>query len=248
MWDERLALDPTKFKNPQIKITYDEDAPIADIDTNYLSIVSETFDEKVVSPEGFLMNKEIFSYTPVASEVKRVVLPRDYPIRRVFLQARAIDLWLGGIVANMELEEDERRHVIFNLENEEFEYIQKQVCPMYNEHFVADLDNTTGKTIWHCPTQGLCIDGAAYCSSAVLNAVPFGPDNDYKCGDNIGYQAFRIRGHVPHGVLVLPTGQQDDPEDWWQAQDHKATFRITNGASIAGTETFRVMTQQFRRY
>jgi len=183
-----------------------------------------------------------------ANDTKKVELPRDYPIRKVLIQARAVDLWLGGILEHIELEEDNRKHVIVDMENEQFEYLHKQENPMYHEHFVADLDDTTGKTIWHAPTQGITVDGAAYCSSAVLNAVPFGPDNDYKCASNIGYQAFRVKGHFPHGVLCFRTGEDQDLNDWWQAQNHDCTARIKAGASVAGTETFYVLTQQLRTY
>jgi len=248
LWDERLAFDPKRFKNPQLKITFDEDAPIADIATNDLVVIAECFDEKVINPEGFLMHKEVKEYTPTANAVERIEIPRDYPIRKVYVQARVVDLWLGGIVAHLELEEDNRKHVMFDMDNEEFEYYLKQVCPMYMEHFCIDLDNTSGKTVWHCPTQGLCVDGAAYAASAVLAAVAFGPDNDYKCGDNIGVQNICIKGHIPHGVICLPQGDQQDVEDWWQAQEHDATLRVTAGASIGAAETFYVLTQQFRHY
>lgn len=248
MWDEQLAFDPKKFKNPQMRITYDEDAPIADIAANYLSVIVDCFDQKLITPTGFLMNKTVKEYNPTANGTERVELPRDYPIRKVYVQARKVDKWLGAIVAHIEIEEDNRKHVILDMENEEFEYLHKQENPMYHEHFVADLDQTTGKTIWHAPTQGITVDGAVYCASAVLNAVPFGPDNDYKCASDIGYQAFRIKGHIIHGVLCFPMGEQADIEDWWQAHEHDNTIRVKGGADLAGTETFYIMAQQYRTY
>jgi len=248
LWDEQLALDPTKFRNPQIKIEFDEDVAVAETSENDLSVIAHCFDEKSISPEGFLMTKTAREYTPVASATELTKLPRDYPIRRVYLQARVPDLWFGGIVSNVEFEEDNRKHVILDLAAEEMEQYLKSLWPRVYEHFAIDVDNTTGVDIYHMPTQGIIPHGAVYCASDVIAAVPFGYVNKYRCGDNIGVQAVGIDGHTPHGVLCFPMGKQDDLRDWWAAQEHECQMRVKAGASIGASETFRVATQQLRRY
>jgi hypothetical protein len=248
LWDDVLALDPKRHRNPQLKISFDEDAAIASTLVNGCSVVLQCFDEKQISPRGFLLNKEVKSYVCTASGTEQIVLPKDYPIRKLYVQARVADLWLGGILAQIEIEEDNRKNVILNLLSTELEPYCKNLFPTYSEHFVADLNQTSGIDIFHAPTQGIVVDGAVYCTSDLLAAVPSGFRNLYKCATDIGYQAFRIKGHTPHGMLAFPMGRQDVIEDWWQAQKHDTTIRVKAGGSVAGSETFYVLTQQLRTY
>ena len=118
--------------------------------------------------------------------------------------------------------------------------------PRYLEHIVADVNDTTGLAIWTTPTQGLVFAGSVYAASAVLAAVPFGPDNDIKSGDNISYQSFQVEGDVPHGVVCIPLGDQKDPNDWYGKEWQSLVLKIKAGASASGT--YRVATQQMRSY
>jgi len=246
LWDEQLALDPMKFNNLQLKVTYDEDAAVAGVATNYLSAYLDVFDEERPTPIGFLMNKELKAYTPSASSWEEIILPKDFGFRKLFVQARVSDKWFGAILEEIKLTEDNDRRIPFHYENEEFEQYLKDMFPRYREHIVADVDNTTGLAIWTTPTQGMVFAGSVYAASAVLNAVPFGPDNDVKSGDNIGYQAFQVMGDVPHGVVCIPLGDQTDPNDWYGTAWQSLVLKIKAGANATGT--YRVATQQMRAY
>jgi len=246
LWDEELALDPTKFNNLQIKVSYDEDKAVADVDTNYLSVYLDVFDEERPTPSGFLMNKELKAYTPGTSSWEYIDLPSDFPYRKLFIQGRVADKWLGALFEEFKLTEDNDRRIPLHMENEEFEQYLKDQFPRYREHIVADVDNTTGLAIFHTPTQGLVFAGSVYAASAVLNAVPFGYDNDIKSGDNIGYQSFSVVGDVPHGVVCIPLGDQTDINDWYGTDWQSLQLQVKSGASATGT--YRVATQQMRSY
>jgi hypothetical protein len=96
LFDKELGFDPKKFTNPQLKITYDEDVAVASCVSNTLGVMADMFDEAEAKPVGFLMNKEQFSYTPVAGATETIELPVDYPYRKLIVQARVPDLWFGG--------------------------------------------------------------------------------------------------------------------------------------------------------
>jgi len=219
---------------------------VADVATNYLSVYLDLFDEERPTPIGFLMNKELKAYTPGVSSWEYIDLPNDHPYRKLFIQGRVADKWLGAIFEEYKLTEDNDRRVPFHMENEEFEQYLKDTFPRYREHIVADVDNTTGLAIFHTPTQGLIFAGSVYVASAVLDAVPFGYDNDVKSGDNIGYQSFQVMGDVPHGVLCIPLGDQTDIADWYGVAWKSLQLQVKSGANAAGT--FRVATQQMRSY
>ncbi|MCK4822811.1 hypothetical protein KA005_44020, partial [bacterium] len=87
LWDEQLALDPTRFKNLQLKITHNKASGGSVPDAGQLSVLAHVFDEKVINPIGFLTNKEVFAYTLVASAHKYIDLPTDRPIRKIGIKA-----------------------------------------------------------------------------------------------------------------------------------------------------------------
>ena len=89
LYDTDLALDPSKFRNLQLKVTWDEDASNASVVVNSLQVNAHVFDEKKITPRGFLMSKEFYSYTPSANNWEYVDLPTDYVIRKVMLRSKS---------------------------------------------------------------------------------------------------------------------------------------------------------------
>ena len=59
LYDNQLAFDPNKFTNPQLKITYALVNCDSDCVSGTMEVIAHTFNEKRVSPVGFLMAKEI---------------------------------------------------------------------------------------------------------------------------------------------------------------------------------------------
>ena len=91
LYDPELAFDPKKFKNPQLKVTWDEDAANASVVANELTVRGMAFDEKKINPIGMLTSKEIKSYTPVASGYEYTTMPTDHPYRFLMIQSEATD-------------------------------------------------------------------------------------------------------------------------------------------------------------
>lgn len=248
LFDPFLGLDLKKFTNPQLKITYDEDAAVASTIVNSLTVWADIFDEKEATPTGFLMNKELFSYTPVASATEEVDLPSDYPYRKLIVQARVPDLWFGGIIGNMKLTEDNDKRIPFDLDSGELEHWVGAKMGVYKDGIIADLDTTTGVDIFHAPTQGVKLRGDFYCSSDVLDNMPFGYRNKYLTTTMTGYTVMDIAGTMPHGCICIPFGNQNDPEDWYKVTGKALKLKIKAGGSIGASEEFHVVSQQYRPY
>lgn len=246
LWDTEFALDPKKFTNPQIKVTFDEDVATGTPTSNYLSILADVFDEKTVSPSGFLMSKELYSYTPTTSGWEFIDLPSDYPYRKLMLQARYQDKWLGALIGEVKLSENNDRKVPLDLITEELEYYLKDLYPRYIEHIAVDLVDTTGIYIYITPTQGVSINGYAYTKAGMYEAVPFGY-KIYGCvASNIGIQTIEVSGDVPHGCVAIPLGDQNDPTDWWDLSGKAGQIQVKGGSSVAGT--CQVVSEQLRKY
>lgn len=120
LWDQDFAVDFTRFRNPQLKITYNMAAIRAVGGTGFLtntlklSIIAKTMEEMAVKPSKYLMAKEIESFTSVASGDKRIDLPVDKVYRmlmlRAFIQLSDID----EVISDFKLTLDTDKFVPFN--------------------------------------------------------------------------------------------------------------------------------------
>jgi len=248
LFDPALGFDPKKFTNPQLKITHDEDIAVADCVENSLSVYCDMFDEKAVTPTGFLMNKEIFSYTPVADATEEVDLPNDFPFRKLIVQARVPDLWFGGIMNSIKLSEDNDKRIPFDLSGGALEHWLGEMHGAYHDGIIVDLDTATGVDCYHAPTQGCKLRGDFYCDSDVIDNLPFGYRNKYLTTTMTGYTVMDIAGTMPHGCMCFDMGRQDVIEDWYQVAGKALKLKIKAGDSIGATEEFNVICQQYRSY
>jgi hypothetical protein len=248
LFDPILALDPKKFINPQLKITFDEDAAVASAEANSLTVFADIFDEKVVTPTGFLMNKELYEYIPVANATEEVDLPNDYTFRKLILQARVPDLWVSGIIGNLKLSENNDQKIPFDLTGSQLEnYVHERFGECF-DGIVANLNTVTGVDIYHMPTQGVKPRGNFYCISDVVQLVPFGYRNKYATESITGCSVLDIAGTMPHGCICIPFGDQADMADWYVPGTKALKLKIKAGANIGATERFHVLTQQMRPY
>ena len=248
LFDPILAFDPKKFNNPQLKITYDEDVAVGSTVENTLCVIAEMFDEKAAAPTGFLMNKELFGYNPVASATEEIDLPNDYPYRQILVQARVADLWFGGIIGNVKLSEDNDKRIPFDLTGSQVESLNHAYFGPCLEHIVAALNTTTGIHLWTAATQGIMMYGDVYCISALLDNVPFGYTNQYECTTAAGFSAFGIAGTIPHGIFSVPLGDIRDLADLYDVKGKALKLKIKAGNGKTFTETFNIITQQVRSY
>ena len=247
LWDPLLALDPKKFKNLQLKIQHSEAAAVTGTVDNKLTVLADVFDEKVPSPIGFLMNKELRSYTGVANAWEETDMPTDYPHRKLMIQARQADLWLGAILAQIKLSENNDKKVPLDMDIKHLERWLESIWPPYWQHMVADLAQTIGDVLYTIPTQGLTMDGNPV-TSGLKDAVPFGYKHTIKSNvsADIGYEAFEIQGYLPHGCLCIPFGLQDDPADWYDVSKKNLILKIKAGELQSGN--INLVTQQLRKY
>lgn len=81
LYDPVLALDPARFRNLVLKVTYDSDVADTGCTSGTLEVRADTFDEKVVTPMGFLSSKEHFKAGTPDSGYTYIDLPTDRPSR-----------------------------------------------------------------------------------------------------------------------------------------------------------------------
>jgi len=248
-YDPTYALDPRKFHNLQLKITWDEDVANTNNTVNAMEVWAMVFDGMIVNPIGFFQTKEQFAYTPTANAYQEIELPTDHILRTLYLQAPMKDTWFGSIVADVRLDEDNLRAIYFD--NEYYD-VMKQFRPHFGryEHKISAYIDTTDTEYYRGPTSDVAVSMLSYGAAeyALLEEMIFGAAGA-AMQTTAGNVVMFASGYLPHYVGAFPFGIRPEPSSWYNPGSvQKLRFRIQGGAGLAGTETFRVITQQVRHY
>jgi hypothetical protein len=249
--DQEFAIDLTKFKNPQLKITSNIDAirthgSAVSFATGTLkcSIVAKVL-EGFGAPGKYLMAKELLSFTSSSSSgaEERKELPLDLVYRmlmtRHWLQGRDID----EISSDLKLTADADKYVAFNrkvkqLDAEVFAlfgagqlkhdiYTQHQVAwrMLFNkEPFYTPLS-------WEDASPEIIGDRYFWSSEGKLDI------NDN--GGNLVTSDMKISGietgHALHATLPLPFGDMMKPETWFDPTAFKKLELVFTSGGYAGS-------------
>jgi hypothetical protein len=248
LWDTDLALDPKKFKNPQLKITHNKALGGSAPDAATLEVFADVFDEKAVSPMGFLMMKELKSYDTGASAANEYTdLPNDFPIRRILLQAYKADAWWDNIFTEIELDEENKRRLPWSLDAYDLMQLAITKYGQYHETLVGTTPSIgTDKVYYITPVEAanvaMCVMGDP--SNAYLQGERSGGYIDVEV---VAIQAFRalVSGIIPHGVIPLDCGDLMDPADWF---DVTTKGKIKLRLKAMGSTTVYIALQQLRKY
>ncbi|KKL20738.1 hypothetical protein LCGC14_2452460 [marine sediment metagenome] len=248
LWDEQLAFEPSRFKNPQLKITWDETAWDASCSSHGISVHAHVFDEKKISPSGFLMYKEIKAYTPVSGANEYTNLPTDFPHRALFIQGFCIGGGLRAIVREVRLDEDNDKRVIINGDVD--------LLRNYLDEFWGDAIDTIVATIAATSTTLYCTPHNHNTVVAMVDQVDGDVGGKDLSGGRFWVEAeasglgnITVRGKNPHGVMGIPFGRQELIEDWYNvSQVGKLRLRIVGGPNSSASYTNRIVCEQLRSY
>lgn len=247
LWDELLAFDAKKFSNPQLRITHNLLLGGSSPDAATLSVYAHAFDEKVPTPIGFLMSKEQYDYTLVATAKESIDLATDLPYRFLLIQALMAGSMPTSQITKLKLTEDNDARVVIN--DEETMYLLKliQDYPRLVEYILA-YDLGAAQLMYCTPTYltqvgAIGIDSA----DAALFATQSYGGLITATGTAAKLSQWLVTGHCPHGAMAIPFGKRDVMEDWYDVSKIGALKLIlTAGAGVSGT--CHIVSQQLRKY
>lgn len=252
LYDPVLAFDPTKFDNPQLKITMDKDGGGMNNQNIILSVFAHLFDEKTVTPTGFLMSKEIKDFALGAGTHEYTGMPTDYPYRKILLRSQVDGTGVEYTFGNIKLSEDNDKKIPINCGIMEFLHtITAQVRP-YRE-WIAVAGGSADK-YFHCTPAywpGLMLtnwEGSAMSKVLTSWSGDGGYARMFMEGAGGNAQAL-IEGWCPHGVIEIPFGLQGEIEDWYNVADKgPLQLDLTSGGGMSSSESCQVIVQQNRNY
>jgi len=249
LWDELLALNPAMFRNLQLKISYTLTSSDASASAAEMEVVGYVFDEKVISPIGFLMSKEVVNQSnPANDSYKYIDLPTDYPIRKLILRAEEDDYAPWDCIEGFRLDEDNLKRIPLDWATERYYRMMKGVWQRLEETFLVAIP-TAGCTQYVTPTDYFMdahfmqISGGmgnVTCSVATGGKLAF--DSDVA-----GTIQGGIAGYLPHHCFEFPFGKQDVIEDWYDVTKLGSIRARVRGGSVGTGGTHQLVLQQLRR-
>lgn len=249
LYDELLAFDPKKFRNPQLKITHDRTACGSDSDIARMEVRAYLFDEKVPTPEGFLMSKEHYQYdTGTEGTYEYIDMPTDYLTRRYMIVGTKADKFCQQVINEVRLSEDNAKRIPYDTKVWQLLKMLHQDYPRIEEYGHFDFKAAT-RVIYASPTQDIVINAVPVDVLHIISVsgvpIKMPITTDITADGEVSAQ---ISGYDPHYAFILPCGKADDPADWYDVTKlGNLKMRLKSG-SAGSNNTVEIVTEQLRKY
>lgn len=249
LYDPLLALDPNKFRNPQLKVTHNLVLGGCVPDAATLRVTADVFDQAEASPLGFLTVKELVSYALSASSNEYIDLPTDYTLRKLLIMSLSYGKQPHEQYNKIKLSEDNDKRVPFDNSTSDYMKYVADNWPAIEE-YIEGAAVTGTRNFYTMSTYEMEFVAMAmgFTAAYMKSDYAYGGRIDIRGSATTNFKA-RVRGMAPFGAVPLPFGDQGNHQDWF---DVKAvgSLRLTlkAGSSPGGSSTCEVMTQQLRLY
>lgn len=244
LWDREYAMDFRRFKNPQLKITWDLNAIRAvsaatAIATGTLKISAwaKVMENGDIVPAKFLMDKLLDSWTGGASGDRRKELPTDYTFRLLMLQTYASGMDVDIAVTKLKLTCDTDKFVPLERYTKQYDAEMAQLfgnCVLWKRAFASNTDivflpvfkepqvrfvvPATDRRAWYT----YCWSGNIYLNLETLAAVAVTDDQRVDV---------LMEGHSLHCTLPIPLGEMEKPDTWFDPTPYRKFELILTEAS-----------------
>ena len=253
LWDTQLAFDPTKFQMPQLQITHNLALSDTGVTQAYMEVFADVFDEKPVSPIGFLLSKEHYSYTPSTDGTYEYIkMPTDHPYRQLLIRAFEAGYDPHETIEKMKLDEDNDARIPYDIDLEDYNRMNKGINSMVIEPLAGYISSSETDHIYYItPTDMTCaVAGHGHVAAGYtigINTYPRGGKVILSASADCMFTGM-AHGWLPNSTMQIPFGLQDDPDDWYDVRRvGDLRLRLEAGARGA-TGTCQVAIQQLRKY
>lgn len=254
LFDSQFALDPSKFKNPQLRITHDYSLGGCSPDGAYLRVLADLFDQKSASPQGYLQNKEIFSFTPAEGASEYVALPLDNEIRKLIIMNVNDNEEPDVQFETIKIDEEDGKRVIFEGLTMDLIRDESTMFDRFTEYFSGHLATTTDDEFWLTACKDIQVGGLCDVNDGVLTFTWQGGRKRKFYASAASYFGANVSGRCPHGAVPVFFGEQSEPTDWWDVRDVGKARVILRPRTVAGAitidtnKTTDVLVQSAQRY
>jgi hypothetical protein len=254
LFDPEMAFDPKRFKSPQLKITWDEDAWNTSVVVNSFKVVATAFDEQQITPKGFLMSKEVKSFTPVASSYEYTDMPTDYPYRLLMLQATSTDKTPCEVIDKVKLSEEHDKRIPFDMNGSDLFRLYNQSKGLIHETIRLNETAADAMALYMAPsylTRGFIQYDADVVAADDDFSQPSFAHNKITIPATVNFVPYTltVSGYCPYGCLWYQFGEGKDIESFYDVTRLNHLRLVYQAASSVGTSPqTKIITQQFRSY
>jgi len=256
--DLQLAFDPTKFTNPQLKITWNLEAVnTIDVDgfasgTGRLTIIAKVMEDAGGAATGFLMNKEHYAFTTADSGDENIDLPTDYPYRKLLVRSYIAGSEMASVITNLKISVDQGRFIPFDLRAADLARMHENIFGVARQEIAFLADHGDTRELWidmELGAWGVLAGTPKYCmmltdswaARVTLGLFDTGAVELTAVRGNI-----YVTGRCPESTFCYPFGRQDIIEEAFNAPEF-GSIRLVLAQDIADAAA-SVMLQQIRSY
>jgi hypothetical protein len=235
LWDRDYAMDFTRYRNPQLKITSNLSA-VATVSattafatgTLVATIVAKVMQD-VTKPSQYLRAKEIDSFVSAGSGDKRTELVYDYPYRMLLLRAFKQQSDIDEVITDLKLTCDTDNFIPITRKVKQLDaeaLAQFGLCifkhDIFQHHQSAfrEINNKENLGRWatFADVNGYIVNVEYEWSSEgkldILTNAGAVVSSDVKL---TGMEC----GHAPHATLPVLFGERDRPDSWFDPKPYK---------------------------
>lgn len=256
LYDPDLSLDPKMFNNLQLKLTWNLAAIRAVGATGFVTgsagvkIIANII-EDAPQPSGFLMDKEIYQFTSVASGDQKIDIPTDYPMRRIITRSYEAATAMATNITNHKLSIDNDKYIPFNLSTDDMIAHYQGYWPEHLLDLKLFADDTDTVETWtgflsNAVATGGTASTIVDLTTDTASRVTIASKTDAGVASNDNPVNLRVGGYAIENTVAYTFGRWNVPSEWLQVQDFDSVkLFLTQGDAGAAVSTF---IQQLKPY
>ena len=247
LWDPEYAFDPKQHNNPQLRITYVSTVGGGAGDWVKFKAWANLFDGKMISPKGFLMSKEIKQFTGVGGAVEYTEMPRDHKYRNMYIRTYKVDSDIDTNITSLKISEDQDKKIPLETTCNDLLRTQNAEYGKVEEVYVINV-LTSMTTLFNAAVGNVTAVGTAWKAASAARALNVyngeGGNLDLICATASDF-VVNVRGNGVHGILQIPFGLKNEPDDWYNPA---AIGSLNLDIKMANTAVASIFVEQERLY
>lgn len=252
LWDEQLAFDPLRHDNPELKITFNRALADTSCEVDEVEIWADIFDEKVVSPLGFLLATEHYAYTvPVAGGFEEISLPADRPIRQILVRAHQDGAEPWAVIDQVRLDEGTIDRIPWDYTSME-DYYRRMKANWHQVRTGFMVGANPVARVFYIPQSdfwaSLHVIGLSQTNEVYETTTSLAGGKVSLIGTADAQVVGEARGYLPWSVFQFPMGKQDVIDDWYDPTGKKPRLRLHGNAALAAVGDAQVVLEELYKY
>jgi len=250
LYDPEYAIDFSRFRNPQLKITWNLAAVTAvsateafATGTMKLTAIAKIM-EGMSAPGKYLMDKELLSFTSSSTSgaEERKELPTDLVYRMLMTRHYVEPCEIDYITSDLKLTADSDKFIAFN---RKVKQLDAEALARFGECVILHpTKRATGAVIRGLTTKETHYRFWPSTSTQFtdfVHTLEFSGavtlETQTPAGGSAGTRRLwsEERGHALHGTLPLPFGDMNDPSTWLDPATFKKLELVFTSGGTAGT-------------